>query len=213
MSQADEVGGEGKPYFDFPGLDGGRVEDVVTGIFIVDARRWIVADDNVARHRISGEEVEREAQRLFVLCHGIPLQLEGDTQMANVGECLLGGGGGCLHKLQPTGVAVIPGARKRNVVVERIPGEIVAQACPELPVGRHVPAHQERKLQREAVFAVVWRESVAKVQRGSGRDAKGQGDICLARLAGVGKGVALLGLPAECQTKEDENDCNAFHAM
>ena len=97
--------------------------------------------------------------------------------MANVGECLLGGGGGCLHKLQPTGVTVIPSARKLNVVVERIPSEIVAQACPELPVRGHVPAHQERKLQREPVFAVVWRESIAKVQRGSGRDAKGQGDI------------------------------------
>ena len=110
----------------------------------------------------------------------IPCQFERHTQIAVEDTCMY-----VVHPCRHIGADASVTACKAevsdNIVIERIPVEIIAQTRRQAPMRCKIIVHQDRHLKRQPIFAVVRRIVITiGIERGSCRkaDIDRQASIC-----------------------------------
>lgn len=152
MDEAQAVGADGEAQFELPRLKGRADGLSLSGDGKVVPRRFhlVVLDDEMAIDCIGGKNVEGKPEVVSVFGPGIPINVKRDAEIAAEKMGILRGGGRHGKELE----ALVGSGF--NIIIERVPIEVVAKSRCQTPVRGDLPLDQKRNLERESTTAFVW---------------------------------------------------------
>ena len=152
MDEAQAVCADGEAQFEFPRLKGRADGLSLCGDGKVVPRRFhlVVLNDEMAIDCIGGKNVEGKPEVVSVFGPGIPINVKRDAEIAAEKMGILRGGGRHGKELE----ALVGSGF--NIIIERVPIEVVAKSRCQTPVRGNLPLDQKRNLERESATALVW---------------------------------------------------------